>query len=175
MRLALKVLSYRYGYGAEHILEMDVVLADGTIAHVYPNRWFCKAPHHDYFYTFRTIFSNSSEIIHTSGNDLFFGLRGAGSSLAIVTEFLYTVYRKPETKPAVLLIWLNNQDDFDNILQVTLYSPSLSAHIHQDCPNQQEVQFYGQSTNIKTYILVGKQSIALGDVIFTSRHEASEN
>ena len=45
MRLALKVLSYRYGYGAEHILEMDVVLADGTIAHVYPNSGLSMKPY----------------------------------------------------------------------------------------------------------------------------------
>ena len=37
-RLDLRILRFRYGYGAEHVLEMDVVLADGTIAHVYPNR-----------------------------------------------------------------------------------------------------------------------------------------
>ena len=64
------------------------------------------------------MFTNSSKIIHTTDNDLFFGLRGAGSSLAIVTEFLYTVYKKPETKPAILLVWLITQDNFDTFLMV---------------------------------------------------------
>ena len=35
---------------------------------------------------------------HTAANNLFFGLRGAGSSLAIVTEFLYTIHKEPETR-----------------------------------------------------------------------------
>ena len=35
---------------------------------------------------------------HTPDNNLFFGLRGAGSSLAVVYEFLYTVHEEPETR-----------------------------------------------------------------------------
>ena len=35
---------------------------------------------------------------HTPDNNLFFGLRGAGSSLAIVTEFLYILHDEPETR-----------------------------------------------------------------------------
>ena len=34
----------------------------------------------------------------TPGTDLYFGLRGAGGSLGVVTGFLYTVYPHPETK-----------------------------------------------------------------------------
>ena len=36
--------------------------------------------------------------MHTASNDLFFGLRGAGSSLAIVTDFLYRINLEPETR-----------------------------------------------------------------------------
>jgi hypothetical protein len=37
-------------------------------------------------------------VAHQADNDLFFGLRGAGSSLAIVTEFLYRISTEPETR-----------------------------------------------------------------------------
>ena len=80
---------------------------------------------------FRTIFTNSSEIIHDNKNNLFFGLRGAGSSLAIVTKFLYTVHRKPETRPAIILIWLNTKDDFDNILKFARNSQKYSLMVTQ--------------------------------------------
>jgi hypothetical protein len=32
-------------------------------------------------------------VTHTESNNLFFALRGAGSSFGIVTEFLYMVYQ----------------------------------------------------------------------------------
>ena len=38
-----------------------------------------------------------SIVVHTPNNSLFFGLRGAGSSLAIVTDFLYRINTEPET------------------------------------------------------------------------------
>ena len=85
---------------------MKVVLSDGSTATVFPNR---------------TVFLNSSTVYHNVNNDLFFALRGAGSSFAIVTEFLYTVYKTPETRPAVLLIWMETQADFDAMIQVLIY------------------------------------------------------
>ena len=54
-------------------------------------------------------------IAHTEENNLFFALRGAGSSYAVVTEFLYVVHHTPETLPAILLAWADNQDDLDAI------------------------------------------------------------
>ena len=47
----------------------------------------------------------SSSVNFTSdSSDLYFGLRGAGASLGIVTEFLYTVHPHPETKAVILLV-----------------------------------------------------------------------
>jgi hypothetical protein len=40
----------------------------------------------------------SRTVVHSANNDLFFGLRGAGSSFAIVTEFLYRINKEPETR-----------------------------------------------------------------------------
>ena len=39
--------------------------------------------------------------------DLFFSLKGAGTSYGVVTEFLYKVYPVPETKPVLV----NKQKD----------------------------------------------------------------
>ncbi len=44
-------------------------------------------------------------------NDLFFGLKGAGSSFGIATEFLYTVYKEPETLSVFLLLNIKDHRD----------------------------------------------------------------
>ena len=44
-------------------------------------------------------------------NDLFFAMRGAGSSFGIATEFLYVIHRSPETEPAVILVWIDDMKD----------------------------------------------------------------
>ena len=44
-------------------------------------------------------------------NDLFFAMRGAGSSFGIATEFLYVINRTPETEAAVILVWINDMKD----------------------------------------------------------------
>ena len=44
-------------------------------------------------------------------NDLFFAMRGAGSSFGIATEFLYVINRTPETEAAVILVWINDMND----------------------------------------------------------------
>lgn len=44
-------------------------------------------------------------------NNLFFALRGAGSSYAVVTQFRYIVHKTPETLPAILLAWADSQQD----------------------------------------------------------------
>ena len=69
----------KYGYGAEHVLAMRVVLASGEIGVV-----DSKAT--------RIEFPTPRNIPHTSNNNLFTALRGAGSSMAIVTEFLYMIH-----------------------------------------------------------------------------------
>ena len=96
----------KFGYGAESVLSMRVVLADGSIAAVSPDKTEIEYP-------------ETRTILHTEENNLFFALRGAGSSYAVVTEFLYIVHHTPETLPAILLAWADNQDDLDAI-QVSL-------------------------------------------------------
>ena len=94
----------KFGYGAESVLSMRAVLADGSIASVSPARTEIEWPE-----------ARMRTIAHTDNNNLFFALRGAGSSYAVVTEFLYTVHHTPETLPAILLAWADNQEDLDAI------------------------------------------------------------
>ena len=70
----------KYGYGAEHILKMKVVLSDGSVAWVDKDKT-------DIFYPAESV----RTVSHTQENNLFFALRGAGSSFGTVTEFLYMI------------------------------------------------------------------------------------
>ena len=70
----------KYGYGAEHILKMKVVLSDGSVAWVDKDKT-------DIFYPAESV----RTVSHTLENNLFFALRGAGSSFGTVTEFLYMI------------------------------------------------------------------------------------
>jgi len=92
----------KYGYGAENIIKMKAVLADGSLVTVEKDS---------------TVYQNGRIVNHTPDNNLFFGLRGAGSSLAVVYEFLYTVHEEPETRPAIILIWIETAADLENLLQ----------------------------------------------------------
>ena len=44
----------------------------------------------------------------TADNDLWFALRGAGTSFGVVTEFLYTVHPGPETLPVLVPVMLDS-------------------------------------------------------------------
>ena len=102
----------KFGYGAESVLSMRVVLADGSIAAVSPDKTEIEHP-------------EARTIAHTEENNLFFALRGAGSSYAVVTEFLYVVHHTPETLPAILLAWADNQDDLD-VIQASICKLAVS-------------------------------------------------
>jgi len=93
----------KYGYGAENIIKMNAVLADGSLVTVEKDS---------------TVYQDGRIVDHTSDNNLFFGLRGAGSSLAVVYEFLYTVHDEPETRPAIVLIWIETALELENLRQV---------------------------------------------------------
>ena len=47
----------------------------------------------------------------TEDTDIWFGLRGAGSSFAIVTEFMVNVFPRPETLPILIPILLQTPQD----------------------------------------------------------------
>ena len=102
---------------------------------------------------FQIVSPTPSTITHTESNNLFFALRGAGSSYGVVTQFKYKpdfnlsliswlakislryiVHEVPEAKPAILLAWADNSDDLAAIKaagQVTnplaLISPMIPA------------------------------------------------
>jgi hypothetical protein len=61
-------------------LTSQVVLADGSVAWVDKDKT-------DIFYPASSV----RTVTHTESNNLFFALRGAGSSFGVVTEFLYMI------------------------------------------------------------------------------------
>ena len=105
---------------------MRVVSANGTILDLSPGKTVVhpKYPHETKQYirwgtlkgkgnvTFFFCFRNSYD------NDLFFAMRGAGSSYGIATEFLYVINRTPETEAAVILVWINDMNDIWRILSL---------------------------------------------------------
>merc|ERR1711925_2812 len=85
-------------------IEMKMVLGDGGLATV--NKHFARIRRKN----------GKLEKIHFSEeNDLWFALRGAGTSFGIVTEFLYVVHKRPETFPILIPIDLSSAQDFRNI------------------------------------------------------------
>ncbi len=51
---------------------------------------------------------------------LFTGLRGSGSSFGIVTEFLYKMYSRPETRPVLVPIFIENPTDLRLLEKATM-------------------------------------------------------
>merc|ERR1711892_1039621 len=92
----------KYGYGAENVLAMRTVLSDGRIADVTPEKT-------------EIIHPTTETITHTNNNNLFFALRGAGSSYGVATQFKYIVHETPETLPAILLAWADSTADLQAI------------------------------------------------------------
>ena len=52
-------------------------------------------------------------------NELFFAMKGAGSSFGITTEFKYRIYPAPETRPVVLFLLIRNIYDFKKLEMLT--------------------------------------------------------
>ena len=61
------------------------------------------------------IWPTTETITHTDSNNLFFALRGAGSSYAVVTQFKYVIHPEPETLPAIILVWADTPADLEAI------------------------------------------------------------
>ena len=61
------------------------------------------------------IWPTTERIPHTDSNNLFFALRGAGSSYAVVTQFKYIIHPQPETLPAIILLWADTPADLEAI------------------------------------------------------------
>lgn len=96
--------SARFGWGAENVIMMKAVLADGRQARLTEERV--------------EIYGGGGEVerrSYTPDTDLWFALRGAGSSFAIVTEFVVNVFPRPETLPIIIPISIDSVQDFANI------------------------------------------------------------
>ncbi len=92
----------KYGLGSENVDEYTLVTADARILTVTADG-----------ITTRDRYGNAVSTVPSSGDDdLFFALKGAGSNFGVVTEFLYRVHPGPETKPAVLFIFMSSAYDF---------------------------------------------------------------
>jgi len=113
----------KYGYAAEQVLKIRVVTANGTILDLTPGRTvlYPKYSH-----------EHISHLIPDRHNDLFFAMRGAGSSYAIATEFLYTVHPTPETEPAVLLVWVMNKQDLWKLQAAATGSKKYSIAVNNE-------------------------------------------
>ena len=94
----------RYGFGAEQVIAYKLVLADGRLATV--DKDHVHISNDD---------GTSTTVRSSEESDLWFALRGAGSSFGIVTEFLYTVHKRPETLPIVLPVAMETSQDLKNL------------------------------------------------------------
>lgn len=84
--------------------------------------------------------ASSSSLNFTDSNDLYFGLRGAGASLGIVTEFLYTVHQHPETKAVILLVLVTKVEDLVAIESAAASSPDFQFGLYNNYFPRQERQ-----------------------------------
>merc|ERR1711887_363382 len=109
----------KYGYGAESVLSMRAVLSDGRIADITPDKT-------------EIIHPSQQTIMHTNNNNLFFALRGAGSSYGIVTQFKYILHETPEALPAILLAWADSSSDLEAIKTAAQGSPDYSITISEE-------------------------------------------
>ena len=79
------------------------------------------------------VFHPSPEtVVHTSSNNLFFALRGAGSSYGVATQFRYIIHKTPETLPAILLAWADSPADLEAIKVAAQDSPDYSITISEE-------------------------------------------
>ena len=96
--------SARLGWGAENVLMMKAVLADGRQAKITED-WV----------EIQSGGGGVERIHYTDNTDLWFALRGAGTSFAIVTEFVVNVFPRPETLPIFIPVNIDSLQDFANI------------------------------------------------------------
>ena len=102
---------------------MRVVTANGTILDLSPGKTIIQPK---YYHEQKTYLKNSYD------NDLFFAMRGAGSSYGIATEFLYKIYPMPETNPAVILVWIRDKRDLWKIQKAAYDTSKYSIAINNE-------------------------------------------
>ena len=117
------LISFCSYFRAEHVLRLRVVTANGTILDLSPGK---TTIHPKYAHEEKSFILTDDHI------DLFFAMRGAGSSFGIATDFLYQVYPTPETSPAVLLVWINNKQDLRRIQRAAFGTNKYSITVNNE-------------------------------------------
>ena len=120
----------KYGSAAENVVRYTLVTADGTILKVSDGN--------------TTVIPASSPAYQIQyDHGLNFALKGAGSSMGIVTEFEYKVYPEPETLPTLAMVFIENAKDLENIeraskdrrYQISIYINYLFRNTNISAPN----------------------------------------
>ena len=102
---------------------MRMVTANGTILDLSPDK---ITIHPQYAH------EGKSFLVPDDHNDLFFAMRGAGSSFGIATEFLYKIYPTPETSPAVILVWISDKSDLWKIQKAAYDTNKYSITVNNE-------------------------------------------
>ena len=88
----------RYGAAMEQVLEYTLVTAEGELVTVTEGGVV-----------------GLEEGDPRAGADILMGLRGAGGSYGVVTQFLVRVYPAPETLASVIPVWVSSASDLANV------------------------------------------------------------
>ena len=91
----------RYGAAMEQVIQYQLVTARGEIITLDQEAL--------------TFPEGVAEDDPRKGTDLLFGLRGAGASFGVVTEFLVKVYPVPETLASVIPVWVSSLTDLTRL------------------------------------------------------------
>ena len=95
---------------------------------------------------------------------LFRSLQNAGSSYGITTEFLYRIYPGPEVKPALMLIYIENENDMNNLERMVL---SGKFHVHVGLVMLERLDLIGKGFTKfldAMKVLQGRNNAAIGIV-----------
>ncbi|TRY76806.1 hypothetical protein TCAL_10455, partial [Tigriopus californicus] len=95
--------SSKLGSGSQNVMEYTMISATGDLLKVSEN-------------AIQTLHLNESvkDTLLEPKNDLFFALKGAGSSFGIVTNFLYQIYDEPETQPVLVPIFFRGPSNYQD-------------------------------------------------------------
>lgn len=64
-------------------------------------------------------FFQISTVPSSGENDLFYALKGAGSSYGVVTNFVYRVHPRPETKAVLVFLFVTSHRDFAKLQKIS--------------------------------------------------------
>ena len=102
----------RYGAAMEQVISYEMVTARGDIVHIEEEAV--------------TFTEEVEEDDPRKDTDILFGLRGAGASFGVVTEFLVKVYPVPEPLASVVPVWVSSLQDLLRLETVARSEEGLS-------------------------------------------------